>query len=245
MNTTRTNNAALKAELEALPDYFGSLLEEEPVPLAEPVPAHLLRADLLEAPPAATEAPAAPTVEAPAPVEAPPTPPQPPAAEQEFPRPRERFSALVIEAGNLTLLAPLTALGGVAPLDSLEVRPTPNHSVWYLGIADSKLGRVQLVDLAAIVTPDDRDYEPDTARQVVFLAGSRFALACRAVHGTRVIDPDGLRWRGQRRRLPWLAGVEREHMATLLDLEALDRTLDAGDWEVAGGRNSSTGKSGR
>ncbi|MGM0553463.1 MAG: chemotaxis protein CheW [Pseudomonadota bacterium] len=239
MNRLRSNTAALKAEPEALPDYFGSLLEEDPAPLAEPVPAHLLRENLLEPAPVAPEA--APVE----PVQAPPNAPSPPPTEAEFPRPRERFSALVIEAGNLTLLAPLTALGGVAPLDSLEVRPTPNHSSWYLGIADSKQGRVQLVDLAAIVTPEDRDYEPDTARQVVFLAGSRFALACRAVHGTRVIEPDALRWRSRRRRLPWLAGVERENMATLLDLGALDRTLDAGDWQVAGGLDSSPEESGR
>ncbi|MFO7955097.1 chemotaxis protein CheW [Thioalkalivibrio sp.] len=232
MKRSTVDNLALKAEPEALDDYFGSLLDEP-----APVPT-LLRPNLLE-PPAPAEETRAPVQEAdplptttPTPVsdEAPPPPPADP-AEQEYVRPEQPFSALVIEAGNLTLLAPLHALGGVAPLDSLEVRPTPNHSVWYLGIADTKQGRVQLIDLAAVVTPEDRDYEPDTARQVVFLAGSRFALACRAIHGTRVIQPESLRWRNQRRRLPWLAGVEREKMATLLDLEALDRTLDEGGWD--------------
>jgi purine-binding chemotaxis protein CheW len=81
------------------------------------------------------------------------------------------------------------------------------------------------------VTPEDRDYEPDTARHVVFLAESRFALACNAICGTRVLDPEALRWRSQRRRLPWLAAIERENMAALLDLEELDRTLDAGAWD--------------
>ena len=234
MKRSTVDNLALKAEPEALDDYFGSLLDEPPP--ARP----LLRSDLLEPPPPApVEETQAPVREAdpvrtatPAPIvdEAPPAPPATP-AEQAYLRPEQPFSALVIEAGNLTLLAPLHALGGVAPLDSLEVRPTPNHSVWYLGLADTKQGRVQLIDLAAVVTPEDRDYEPDTARQVVFLAGSRFALACRAIHGTRVIQPDSLRWRSHRRRLPWLAGVEREKMATLLDLEALDRTLDEGGWD--------------
>ncbi|WP_018951421.1 MULTISPECIES: chemotaxis protein CheW [unclassified Thioalkalivibrio] len=236
MKRSIVDNLALKAEPEALDDYFGSLLDEP-----EPV-RPLLRPDILEprppveeaAPVVELEAPVreADAVDLPAPVVAS-TPPAPPAdpAEREYARPEQPFSALVIEAGNLTLLAPLHALGGVAPLDSLEVRPTPNHSVWYLGLADTKQGRVQLIDLAAVVTPEDRDYEPDTARQVVFLAGSRFALACRAIHGTRVIHPESLRWRSQRRRLPWLAGVEREKMATLLDLEALDRTLDEGGWD--------------
>ncbi|WP_018140432.1 chemotaxis protein CheW [Thioalkalivibrio sp. ALJ7] len=228
MNPSKADNLALKAEPEALDDYFGSLLDD-------PAPARpLLRPDILEPRSVVAE----PVVEvettmrevgvaAEAPVVPPPTVP----GEREYARPEQSFSALVIEAGNLTLLAPLHALGGVAPLDSLEVRPTPNHSVWYLGLADTKQGRVQLIDLAAVVTPEDREYEADTARQVVFVAGSRFALACRAVHGTRVIQPDSLRWRSHRRRLPWLAGVEREKMATLLDLEALDRTLDEGAWE--------------
>lgn len=238
MKRSTVDNLALKAEPDALDDYFGSLLDEP-----EPVRS-LLRPDLLEPALPAPEIPAEQSVEAPVgeanPVavatpeavvtQAPPAPPADP-AERDYPRPEQPFSALVIEAGNLTLLAPLQALGGVAPLDSLEVRPTPNHSVWYLGLADTKQGRVQLIDLAAVVTPEDRDYEPDTARQVVFLAGSRFALACRAIHGTRVIEPDSLRWRSHRRRLPWLAGVEREKMATLLDLEALDRTLDEGGWD--------------
>ncbi|WP_019558018.1 MULTISPECIES: chemotaxis protein CheW [unclassified Thioalkalivibrio] len=230
MKRSTVDNLALKAEPDALDDYFGSLLDEP-----EPVRT-LLRQDLLEPP--APVAEAVPEVDTStsvgepevAPAATPPAPPDDP-AERDYRRPEEPFSALVIEAGNLTLLAPLHALGGVAPLDSLEVRPTPNHSVWYLGLADTKQGRVQLIDLAAVVTPEDREYEPDTARQVVFLAGSRFALACRAIHGTRVIQPDSLRWRSHRRRLPWLAGVEREKMATLLDLEALDRTLDEGGWD--------------
>ncbi|WP_018872525.1 chemotaxis protein CheW [Thioalkalivibrio sp. ALJ16] len=225
MNRTSPDNLALKAEPEALDDYFGSLLDE-------PAPARpLLPPDILEPRPVVEPEPE-PAAVAESPVvavEPPPARIEP--AEREYARPEAPFSALVIEAGNLTLLAPLEALGGVAPLDSLEVRPTPNHSVWYLGLADTKQGRVQLIDLAAVVTPEDRDYEPDTARQVVFLAGSRFALACRAIHGTRVIQPESLRWRSQRRRLPWLAGVEREQMATLLDLAALDRTLDEGAWE--------------
>lgn len=176
---------------------------------------------------------------------APPAPARTVIESDEYPRPTERFSALVLEAGNLTLLAPLASLGGVAPLDDLEVRPTPNHSVWYLGLADTKQGRVQLIDLAAVVTPEDREYEPETARHVVFLAGSRFALACRAIQGTRVIEPQDLRWRSHRKRLPWLAGVERDQMATLLDLDALDRTLDQGDWEVGGAPDSSQGERGR
>lgn len=239
MNRSRDESLALKAEPEALNDYFGSLLDE-PLPTA---PAHLLRPDILEPMPA----PSAPAPEVPPVVEvtAPPAPPPTVIEKDEYPRPSERFSALVLEAGNLTLLAPLASLGGVAPLDDLDVRPTPNHSAWYLGLAETKQGRVQLIDLAAVVTPEDREYEPDTARHVVFLADSRFALACRAIQGTRVIDPQSLRWRSHRKRLPWLAGVEREQMATLLDLEALDRTLDQGSWKIAGDPDSSPDESGR
>ncbi|ADC71692.1 CheW domain protein [Thioalkalivibrio sp. K90mix] len=243
MNHSRDHNLALKAEPEALHDYFGSLLDE-PAPVA---PAHLLRPDILEPRPAPAEPePAAvPDVPVVAEAVAPPAPPRTIVESEEYPRPSERFSALVLEAGNLTLLAPLASLGGVAPLDDLEVRPTPNHSVWYLGLADTKQGRVQLIDLAAVVTPEDREYEPETARHVVFLAGSRFALACRSIQGTRVIEPQNLRWRSHRKRLPWLAGVEREQMATLLDLEALDRTLDQGSWEMGGAPDSSRDERGR
>ncbi|WP_019626163.1 chemotaxis protein CheW [Thioalkalivibrio sp. ALJT] len=224
MSRANPDNLALKAEPEALDDYFGSLLDE-------PAPSRpLLPPDILEPRPTVVEPEPTAIVEAPGGVaEAAAAAAEP--AEREYARPEAPFSVLVFEAGNLTLLAPLDALGGVAPLDSLEVRPTPNHSVWYLGLADTREGRVQLIDLAAVVTPEGREYEPDTAHQVVFLAGSRFALACHAIHGTRVIQPEALRWRKKRRRLPWLAGVEREQMATLLDLEALDRTLDEGAWE--------------
>lgn len=225
MKRSRADNAAaLKAEPEALGDYFGSLLDEPEGTTT------LLRPDILEPPPGtettSVEAPALPGT---GPADAEPKIESP--AERIYQRPEKAFSVLVIEAGNLTLLAPLHALGGVAPLDSLEVRPTPNHSPWYLGLAASRQGWIQLIDLAAVVTPEDREYEPDTARQVVFLAESRFALACRAIRGTRVLDPEALRWRSQRRRLPWLAAIERENMATLLDLEELDRTLDAGTWD--------------
>lgn len=242
MSSERRQNAPLQAEPRALEDYFGDLLEPpEPAPAeqresaADPSrstrvaeapsgPRNLMREDILE--------PVRAPVETPVSEPAPAGPPVPPAA-PTYPRPEKPFSALEIEAGPLTLLAPLVDLGGVVPLDKLEVRPTPAHAPWYLGIADSKQGRVQLIDLAAIVTPSDREYEPDSARQVVFLANSRFALACRAIHGTRTIDPDQLRWRSERRRLPWLAGVDREKMATLLDTAALHDSLASGDWETA------------
>lgn len=215
--------AALKAEPEALGDYFGSLLDEPDATTP------LLREDILEPAPAETASIEPPALPGTGPAE--PEPETEAPAERIYSRPDKAFSVLVIEAGNLALLAPLHALGGVAPLDSLEVRPTPNHSPWYLGLAASRQGWIQLIDLAAVVTPEDRDYEPDTARHVVFLAESRFALACNAICGTRVLDPEALRWRSQRRRLPWLAAIERENMATLLDLEELDRTLDAGAWD--------------
>lgn len=244
MSRHRQSNGPLLAEPQALEDYFGDLLDApEPAPAeqeeqrpaenrhtrvaeAPAGPRSLMRDDILEPVQAPVEAPASPPASPPAP-EVP--------AGASYPRPEKPFSALVIEAGPLTLLAPLADLGGVAPLDQLNIRPTPAHSPWYLGIADSKQGRVQLIDLAAIVTPADREYEPDTARQVVFLANSRFALACRAIHGTRTIDPEQLRWRSERRRLPWLAGVDREKMATLLDLTALHGSLEAGDWESGQG----------
>lgn len=245
MNSERRHNAPLQAEPRALEDYFGDLLDPpEPAPAeqreqapepprptqvakAPSGPRSLMREDILEPVKTPVEIPAPDAV----PTEAPVEPPVEPPAAPTYPRPEKPFSALEIEAGPLTLLAPLVDLGGVVPLDKLEVRPTPAHAPWYLGIADSKQGRVQLIDLAAIVTPSDREYEPDSARQVVFLANSRFALACRAIHGTRTIDPDQLRWRSERRRLPWLAGVDREKMATLLDTAALHDSLAAGDWD--------------
>lgn len=245
MSRHRQQNGPLLAEPQALEDYFGDLLDApEPAPAeqeeerpaqnprtrvaeAPPGPRSLMRDDILEPVDTPVEVPASEL----APVSGPAAPPPETPVGPTYPRPEKPFSALVIEAGPLTLLAPLVDLGGVTPLDQLNIRPTPAHSPWYLGIADSKQGRVQLIDLAAIVTPSDREYEPDTARQVVFLANSRFALACRAIHGTRTIDPEQLRWRSERRRLPWLAGVDREKMATLLDLTALHGSLEAGDWE--------------
>jgi len=53
------------------------------------------------------------------------------------------------------------------------------------------------------------------------LFGSDWGLAVDEVINSVVLDPDNVRWRGQRSKRPWLAGTVVEQMCALLDISQI------------------------
>jgi len=149
----------------------------------------------------------------------------PPAAWLSNGRPQwaqQPFECLIVQAGGLQLAAPLVELGSIYPLDAEALTPIFGQTDWFMGLLPVKEYNVRVMDTALVVMPERYDAQMcDRYRYVVSLYGSDWGLAVDAVVGTTLLDPDRIRWRGERSKRPWLAGTLIDLMCALFDIAQL------------------------
>lgn len=200
----------------------------------------VVKAPVTEAP--ATEAPVTitPTKIAPPPVASAPipeavvdAPANAPAAWAANGRPQwaqQKFECLLFTTGGLKLAVPLVELGSIYPLESDDISSIFGQVDWFLGLVRIKQGNLRIVDTARIVMPERYDVSmPDAYRYVISLSNCDWALGADAISGTVLLDPEQVRWRGERSKRPWLAGTVIEQMCALLDVAQLAQMFDQQD----------------
>jgi purine-binding chemotaxis protein CheW len=132
------------------------------------------------------------------------------------------FECLLFRVGGLGLAAPLAELGSIYKLDPAELTTIFGQAPWFMGLLPVKGYTVRTIDAAQVVMPER--YSPDLREQyryVISLHGSDWGLAVDAVADSVILQPDDVRWRGQRGKRPWLAGTVVERMCALLDVGQL------------------------
>lgn len=221
----------------AMREYLTALLEEEqPNKLDELTRAPLERL-LATAPAVGTSLPqveTVPQVEVPPLEQAQPTeiapPPPPPAAPdvmEEYQT--EPFQALFFSVAGLNLAVPLKSLGGIHKW--AEPKPLFGQPAWYLGIMPHLEEQLNVVDSARWVMPEK--YTEELAetldyQYLVMLGSSHWGLACEMLVNTDTLTPDEIQWRGPSGKRPWLAGIVKEKMCALLNVDALITLLEQG-----------------
>ncbi|EKE80816.1 chemotaxis protein CheW [Idiomarina xiamenensis] len=140
------------------------------------------------------------------------------------------FQALFFSVAGLTLAVPLKSLGGIHQLG--KVSPLFGKPDWFMGIMTERDDQLHAVDTARWVMPEK--YNEQLAEQLdyqylIMLSDSRWGLACERLVTSEPLQPDAIQWRKSvDSRRPWLAGVVRERMCALLDVNALIKLLDQG-----------------
>lgn len=139
------------------------------------------------------------------------------------------FQALFFDVAGLTLAVPLTHLGGIHNLE----KPSPlfGKPDWYMGVMVHREEKLNTVDTARWVMPDryDNDLEDSlNYRYLIMLGESHWGLACEKLINTVTLKPDDVKWRAERGKRPWLAGMVKEKMCALLDISQLVDMLDKG-----------------
>lgn len=140
------------------------------------------------------------------------------------------FQALFFSVAGLKLAVPLKSLGGIHQWK--EPNTIFGKPKWYLGMMTNREEKLNVVDTALWVMPEK--YTPAMAEAIeykylIMLGESQWGLACETLVTTETLSPDDIQWRrtsnGKR---PWLAGVVREKMCAILDVDALTQMLDQG-----------------
>jgi purine-binding chemotaxis protein CheW len=63
---------------------------------------------------------------------------------------------------------------------------------------------------------------------VIMLGKSSWGLACEKLVNTISLEQDDVKWRSSEGKRPWLAGLIKQHMCALLDVEAMIALLAKG-----------------
>ena len=140
------------------------------------------------------------------------------------------FQALFFSVAGLNLAVPLKSLGGIHQWK--EPNTIFGKPEWYLGIMTNREEKLNVVDTALWVMPEK--YTPEMAENIdykylIMLGESHWGLACENLVTTETLSPDDIQWRkSSQGKRPWLAGVVREKMCAILDVDALTQMLDQG-----------------
>ncbi len=240
------------ANEDVMEEYLSALLTDEDVPptttqLAEVDPVHKQSvARLLETvKPQIIATPPEPKIEVktptPEPVEAPPVvkpqaelQPQAGAAQPPVEVDNSRviegnFQALFFNVAGLTLAVPLIDLGGIHNLE--KPGPLFGKPNWFMGVMLYREEKLNVVDTARWVMPEKcNEILEDSLKYqyLVMLGDSGWGLACEELVNTVTLQSSDVKWRDVGGKRPWLAGMVKERMCAMLDVNRLISMLDKG-----------------
>lgn len=154
-------------------------------------------------------------------------PPITPIIEQEVAS--EPFQALYFELAGLILAVPLTHLGGIHQID--KINPLFGKPDWFKGVMLHRDEKLNVVDTACWVMPekyDEKLAESLNYQYLITLNDSSWGLACEKLINTVTLKPDEVKWRTGDGKRPWLAGMVKDKMCALINVEYLIDMLSKG-----------------
>ena len=157
------------------------------------------------------------------------TPPPPAAPVVEKSYRQGKFQALFFEVAGLKVALPLKELGGIHQMGTLNT--LPGKPDWYKGVMLYRDQKINVVNTAMWVMPEKYDQalaEKLNYQYVIMLGKSSWGLACETLVNTVSLEQDDVKWRSSEGKRPWLAGLIKQHMCALLDVDALIALLAKG-----------------
>ncbi|WP_018693198.1 chemotaxis protein CheW [Algicola sagamiensis] len=139
------------------------------------------------------------------------------------------FQSLLFEVSGLTLAVPLIDLGGIHRIEKLN--SIFGKPPWFKGVMSLRGQQMNVIDTALWVMPEKYDASMKDSldyQYVIMLGNSRWGLACEKLIHTVTLDKDGIQWRQNRGKRPWLAGLVKEKMCALLAVNELVDLLESG-----------------
>ncbi len=140
-----------------------------------------------------------------------------------------RFQALFFTVAGLKVALPLKALGGIHKI--MPINSLPGQPEWLKGVMLYREQKINVVDTALWVMPEKYDQglaEKLNYQYVIMLGNSHWGLACDTLVNTIALEQDDVKWRETEGKRPWLAGLIKQHMCALLDVDALIALLAKG-----------------
>lgn len=141
----------------------------------------------------------------------------------------ERFQALFFDVAGLTMAVPLIDLGGIHQVD--KIGPLFGKPSWFMGVMLHREEKINVVDSAKWVMPEKYtqiDQDKLHYKYVIMLSESEWGLSCNSLINTVELNKDDVKWRQNDGKRPWLAGMVKDRMCALIDVQQLIALLNAG-----------------
>jgi len=139
------------------------------------------------------------------------------------------FQAMFFDVAGLTVAVPLVELGGIHNL--IKTTPLMGKPAWFAGVMLHREEKINVVDTALWVMPekyDDELKESLNYQFVIMLNNSKWGLQAESLVDTITLQPEDVKWNDSTSKRPWLAGLVKDRMCALLDVEALIGLLNNG-----------------
>ncbi|MBL4899266.1 MAG: chemotaxis protein CheW [Colwellia sp.] len=139
------------------------------------------------------------------------------------------FQVLYFDVGGLTLAVPLIELGGIHQVDkttSLMGKPK-----WFKGIMLYREEKINVVDTALWVMPEKYNEKLKNSlnyQYIIMLNKSGWGLSAENLIDTVTLSQDDVKWVDSPSKRPWLAGLVKDKMCALLDVDSLIQLLNDG-----------------
>jgi purine-binding chemotaxis protein CheW len=139
------------------------------------------------------------------------------------------FQAMFFDVAGLTVAVPLVELGGIHNLT--KATPLMGKPDWFSGVMLHREDKINVVDTALWVMPEkynDELKESINYQFVIMLSNSNWGLQAETLVDTVTLQPEDVKWIEESSKRPWLAGLVKDRMCALLDVEALIKLLNNG-----------------
>lgn len=134
------------------------------------------------------------------------------------------FQALFFLVKGIRFAVPLVNLGGI--FQSVKVTPLFGKPNWFMGIADVRGRKMNVVDTLKWVKSDAP--LSDKYEYMIALDKTLWSIGCDELEGNRILSKDSVTWRQTAGNRPWLAGIVKKEMCALLHVDALIKMFENG-----------------
>jgi purine-binding chemotaxis protein CheW len=139
------------------------------------------------------------------------------------------FQVMFFEVAGLMIAVPLIELGGIHNTD--KTTPLMGKPDWFKGVMLHRAAKVNVVDTALWVMPEKCDEALISAlnyQYIIMLNDSSWGLSAEKLVDTVTLKQEDVKWLDTQNKRPWLAGLVKNRMCVLLDVESLIKLLDKG-----------------
>lgn len=136
----------------------------------------------------------------------------------------EAFQTLIFEISGVKMAIPLVELGGIHPFVPLQhIIGKPD---WYAGFVQLKGKQINCIDGAKWLLGDNCHASTTAYQFIIMLNDTNWGIACHNLVDTVLMVKEEVKWRDTDKKRPWVAGLVKEPMCTMLDTYELISMLD-------------------
>ncbi|MGB1197706.1 MAG: chemotaxis protein CheW [Thalassotalea sp.] len=139
------------------------------------------------------------------------------------------FQAMFFDVAGLTIAVPLIELGGIHKSD--KITALMGKPDWFKGVMLHRDEKINVVDTARWVMPEKCDEALVSAlkyQYIIMLSNSSWGLSAENLVDTQTLKQDEVKWLDSANKRPWLAGLVKNRMCALVDVESLIKLLEKG-----------------